>query len=421
MSTNPGSSGYMSPKDMLDLLDHPESIGGAKDGKGLRIVYEKEHLDLKPQLLSKFALACFIGILDVVKQGISTGSAPDLVGTETPIKIGYASLVVLGAQRINGGTKDSLQHLTTLRHLLQQGAPPDVPDSMGYTALHHSCASSSPQPTLARVLLQEGADPNYRNRYGEIPIFAPFRSNNITLVDLLMKYGTNLDIVDVNGDPVRSIFVHFGPQVTATVRRWERKRMGEDAPLDDKRCEGCSKKAEGRIKQCSNCHTVRYCSTECQRADWQNHKSKCQPFSAPNVVTLRPDYQSYSTVFSRADFARQALGIPEYSASERRHRPLTKDLSDHEPNKSLVVKVQVPLVSALILTGPDVGDLLVYNKKKDFICNIRQAENRGNYEKIVKVVRAKGINGIKAYFAAELKNRYELVVKISEVLAEQPF
>jgi hypothetical protein len=29
------------------------------------------------------------------------------------------------------------------------------------------------------------------------------------------------------------------------------------------------------LKRCSRCHRVYYCSTECQRSDWSQHKVIC--------------------------------------------------------------------------------------------------------------------------------------------------
>eukprot|EP00662_Eupelagonemidae_sp_cell21_P022460 gene22460-29414_t len=37
-----------------------------------------------------------------------------------------------------------------------------------------------------------------------------------------------------------------------------------------------------RFKRCVRCHLARYCSKECQAADWEMHKAYCAP-SAVNV------------------------------------------------------------------------------------------------------------------------------------------
>jgi hypothetical protein len=88
----------------------------------------------------------------------------------------------------------------------------------------------------------------------------------------------------------------------------------------------------------------------------------------------------------------------------------------------LVIKVQVPFdLSRGTSVGSSRGNLLVYSKKRDFVCAVRRSDGPTAYDQISNVVRTKGVGGAKAYFAAELKNKDELVVKVSEVLAEQPF
>jgi len=41
----------------------------------------------------------------------------------------------------------------------------------------------------------------------------------------------------------------------------------------DSVCNRCLKVA---AKKCANCETVRYCSRECQRRDWKEHKRICE-------------------------------------------------------------------------------------------------------------------------------------------------
>jgi len=80
----------------------------------------------------------------------------------------------------------------------------------------------------------------------------------------------------------------------------------------------------------------------------------------------------------------------------------------------MIIKVQLPL-------NWDGGALFVYTKKRDFVCSVRKQDSPSAYDRIVKVVKTQGVGGVKAYFAAELRSKDELVVKVSEVLAGQPF
>lgn len=160
---------------------------------------------------------------------------------------------------------------------------------------------------------------------------------------------------------------------------------------------------------------------------WPTHKPLCQPFSVRNTVTLIPYYPNARNGFCQpmAKFSRDLLSIPTPDTPESHHRfaHTPKNLSVNSP-KSIVIKVQVPFdaFSSRPLANVKLdGDLLVYTKKRDFVCTIRRGDAPEEYDHISQVVRTKGVGGAKAYFAAELRGKTTLIVKVSEVLAEQPF
>ncbi|KDQ50818.1 hypothetical protein JAAARDRAFT_199658 [Jaapia argillacea MUCL 33604] len=51
-----------------------------------------------------------------------------------------------------------------------------------------------------------------------------------------MEYGADLEIPDADGYRPSQVYLGAGPQITATVRKWMRKRTGEEAPMDEKKC-----------------------------------------------------------------------------------------------------------------------------------------------------------------------------------------
>ncbi len=120
---------------------------------------------------------------------------------------------------------------------------------------------------LCRVLLESGSDPNQRNRYGEIPLLSCFQTNGIGAINLLMEFGPDIDVADADGVKPREFQLKSGPEVTAAVQRWLRKRSGDEKPMDTKACEFCKKPGgDGvQLRLCSKCQTARYCSTACQR------------------------------------------------------------------------------------------------------------------------------------------------------------
>ena len=65
--------------------------------------------------------------------------------------------------------------------------------------------------------------------------------------------------------------------------------------------------------------------------------------------------------------------------------------------------------------------MYIYNKKRDVICNVVRADSPTAYDEVMKAIRTKSATGLKGYFSAVLQSQDELVVKVSEVLAEQPW
>ena len=65
--------------------------------------------------------------------------------------------------------------------------------------------------------------------------------------------------------------------------------------------------------------------------------------------------------------------------------------------------------------------MMVYDAKRELLCYILRGDAPAEYDRLAELVRSKGTFGLKAYLVAELKSKDELVIKIDEVLAEQPF
>jgi len=102
---------------------------------------------------------------------------------------------------------------------------------------------------------------------------------------------------------------------------------------------------------------------------------------------------------------------------EGNHIP--KTTSEDQP-KSLVIKID--LVWPHDNNDPKFQDmtLIAYTKKRDFACAIRRKHNRSAMNRIIKMMKGQGSEKA-LYLAAELRSKYELVLKVSEVLAAQPF
>mmetsp|Transcript_12680 Transcript_12680/g.17706 ORF Transcript_12680/g.17706 Transcript_12680/m.17706 type:complete len:306 (-) Transcript_12680:1828-2745(-) len=56
----------------------------------------------------------------------------------------------------------------------------------------------------------------------------------------------------------------------------EKKKKKSSNSNREIKCRSCRKRLPlKQMKKCSRCRSVVYCSGECQKADWENHKSKC--------------------------------------------------------------------------------------------------------------------------------------------------
>ncbi|CCM04154.1 uncharacterized protein FIBRA_06316 [Fibroporia radiculosa] len=410
---------------MNEILRRPGYLNAGAGGQRLRALYQDQSKGFECNLLHDFALSCYLGQAAVDSEAIQRGIAPDLTQTETPYKFGYCTFVVAGAQRAESGDKD---YPATMRTLLSMGRPPDAPDIVGLTALHH--ATQNPAGCaleLGRILLTSGANVNFQNRYGEVPLMGPCQNNTIDAIELLMEFNADVDIKEADGLCIRDMYLRMGLQVTASITKWLRKRTGEELPMTEKKCDSCGKKtaAHGSLKICSKCHAVRYCSLECQRSHWPTHKRTCSPFTTTNSVTVRPNYRAMTqSPISTAYATRVAMGIPSPpppGTARPRAGACAPRLCPGEV-KAMIIKVQLPQKLFGMETGSTLsGDLMVYNKKRDFLCTLTKAENPGSYARLFEVVKEKGVGGCKAYFPAELRAQYELVIKVGEVLAEQPF
>jgi len=81
--------------------------------------------------------------------------------------------------------------------------------------------------------------------------------------------------------------------------------------------------------------------------------------------------------------------------------------------KNMIIKIQLPLEGT--------ADLLVYNEKRTFKCVVDRRSNPAGYDRIESIIKEKGVYGAKGYFAAELKSKDALVVKVGELSDEHRF
>jgi hypothetical protein len=87
--------------------------------------------------------------------------------------------------------------------------------------------------------------------------------------------------------------------------------------------------------------------------------------------------------------------------------------------KQAVVKIQVP--TTLKYPNGSYQEMLVYTQKRDFACMVRREDCPKAWDRVYDVVKNKSLSGLKGYFVADIKSPEEFVVKVSELLAAQPW
>jgi len=85
---------------------------------------------------------------------------------------------------------------------------------------------------------------------------------------------------DTNGDEdhVKKLVKETPIEEKAEEAEKEKKKKKKKSSTSNKevRCRSCRKRLPlKQMKKCSRCRSVVYCSAECQKADWENHKTKC--------------------------------------------------------------------------------------------------------------------------------------------------
>lgn len=157
-------------------------------------------------------------------------------------------------------------------------------------------------------------------------------------------------------------------------------------------------------------------------AHWPEHKFNCRSFWQSLTVTVRPDYDVPPILLhSMADLLRELTrGEPIDRTVTRRVEKAVRNPGPklHGP-KSMIVKVTA--ISKDPSDMEKTSEFVAYTKKRDFACRIHRGDNPSAFKHLLGVVKAKGIGGDIAYFAAELTHPEYLTMKIEDVLSEQPF
>lgn len=162
--------------------------------------------------------------------------------------------VCLGAAELNPEAQDKPQYeyVKLLKTIIDLGARVNAQDVTGYSALHHLMDKTHVKTvlTMTRVLLENGADPNLRNRFGFVPLRIGVNQGTPAAVKLLLEFGADPSIKDNDGSSPLQLSTQF-PEMQAIFTAFYKKEVKKERKVakrtvDFKKCEGCKSPAEKR-------------------------------------------------------------------------------------------------------------------------------------------------------------------------------
>ncbi|KIM24497.1 hypothetical protein M408DRAFT_232258 [Serendipita vermifera MAFF 305830] len=406
---------FVLPEKLSRILAIPGTLSGDLAVRA-RNLYSNASLNFHPQRdLSEFGMWVFVGHFEEVKKEYERNH-PDLNGTETCFQTGYISLAVLGSQRMDSGPV-AIEHAKVIVFLILKGAPVDLPDIIGNTALHH-LAIYNKVPKVLQVLFNGKPDPNARDRYGTTPVHNAIMRAQADVLEKCLENGGDPDLRDGDGVSLATLLMGAPPAIGAIVTKHKNKKSGIAEVLEDKgKCVVCGK--SGTVMKCEKCRVARYCSVGCQRTHWRNgHSRECVPFEDPEAtIVFKFTRMPSTTMIPTAALRNQVMGEPlaEGSKAKKGKDKMTTIYSSPTPGvlgKTVIVKVQLPLRGR--------GFMAVYNKSKEFTCQLDSNGQEEEYSRLEKIIREKGMMGLKGYFMAEI-GEDTIKIKASEILANQPW
>ena len=177
--------------------------------------------------------------------------------------------------------------------LLKFGANPRHKNNNGESALALSCMQEN--YSICEKLIMAKADVNETDYMKRTPLLKAARHNtDSSILELLLKNGAKTDIADEFGNTPLHHAAIRGSEIVAEFLL----KLGADPYAKNKKnlvpyelCTGdksafqvCAVCLKRSTISCKHCIVMRYCSGECQKRDWPDHKKVCHTFLNKTIL-----------------------------------------------------------------------------------------------------------------------------------------
>ncbi|KAF8810460.1 hypothetical protein BYT27DRAFT_7336692 [Phlegmacium glaucopus] len=145
----------------------------------------------------------------------------------------------------------------------------------------------------------------------------------------------------------------------------------------DPGCEVCGKK---NISRCGQCLAVSYCSRECQKGDWQNHKAACRSLKGGTWRTISvkepPGSPPFRWLLNRLDPLHDASTAGKDMSTDG------KPLANIQNGKIFLAKFQISL-------APKPTDMMIYDRQRSFQVHWSRTSDIDLFDSARKVMGSK--------------------------------
>jgi len=233
-------------------------------------------------------------------------------------------------------------------------------------------------------------------------------------------------------------FVKQAQRTTCKWKGWQisvlqpvHKAKVKDTTKSHECCLKCGK-TNAKMNVCSKCKVAKYCSKDCQKSHWKQHKSTCTPPEAKDgaeVATVNlsvsglPD-EMLKMAGNTDELYSMNVNNDAGMGSRKVGKLNTTGKHDAKKDRMFVVKVQVPMS----LQGPSgqrdmgTGSMMCYDAKQKLNVHISE-RNCPDARRLASAIRSRGGHpqGLKAYLNAYVTAENELKILYHEMLPMQPW